>query len=117
MKFTIPKYVAALLGRSRWAVHSACFCRADDPSYTIILPKRTCFTQARTLKAECDSLVAWGRRVMGPEYDWERFPLVIVRDIPEETHYRFQFARVTIYDPIMMRVEHLVGLDLYTANS
>lgn len=112
MKTTIPNYVASLLGRSRWAVHTACFCRADDPSYTIILPKRTCYTQVRTLQAECDRLVAWGRRVMGRDYDWDRFPLIVVREMPTETHYYHQSAHVTIYDPLMMLLEHLVGKDI-----
>lgn len=107
-KIIIPKYVSDMLRRSCFAVETVGFRDDDDPSYTILIFKRSEMTYADTLKAECERLEAWARRTW-PDLDWENLPCLRIREIPARTRYRRQFARVDIYDPIMQRIEHLVG--------
>lgn len=107
-KITIPRYVQDILSRSCFAVDTVGFRDDDDPGYTILIFKRSEMTWADTLKGECDRLEAWARRTW-PELDWENLPCLRVREIPARTRYRHQYARVDIYDPIMLRLEHLIA--------
>lgn len=108
----IPTYVKRMLKRASFAIETSKFEEGYDPSYTIIIPKHSIYAQADTLKAEVEKLAAWAmRRVYGsrPTIGDQKFPPVVIRHIPSETHYCKQYAVVDIYDPIMVRVEHLIG--------
>lgn len=110
-QFYIPQYVKDILSRSQFAVDSGRFMDDDDPGYTIIIPKHSIYAQADTLQAEVKRLADWAMRVkygVFPTYGDMQFPPVVVREMPTETHYRRQYAVLDIYDPIMLRVEHLI---------
>jgi len=99
-----------MLKRSKFAVDTNYLAKGDDPGYTILIPKHSIYAQTETLKGELDKLVEWARRMMPSGYDWKSSPIVIVRDLPTETHYCRQFARVDIFDPLMQRIEYLVNM-------
>ena len=110
-KTRIPTYVKRMLKRSAFAIRTSLFEKGWDPSYTIIIPKHSIYAQADTLKAEVERLEAWAmRNKYGsfPTLEDKKFPPVVVRHIPSETHYCKQYAVVDIYDPVMLRVEHLI---------
>lgn len=111
MRNNIPTYVKRMLKRASFAIHTSHFEKGWDPSYTVIIPKHSIYAQADTLKAEVEKLANWAmRRVYGstPTLMDKKFPPVVVRFLPTETHYCKQFAVLDIYDPIMVRVEHLI---------
>ena len=107
-KFYIPQFVSDMLGRSQFAVYTHYLAENDDPSYTILIPKRTAYSQVGTLAGEVDCFAKWAKRMMPADYDWENAPAVVIRRMPDKTRYCRQFARVDIYDPIMQRIEHLI---------
>ena len=107
----IPTYVKRMLKRANFAIETAQFKKGYDPGYTIIIPKHSIYAQADTLQAEVKRLADWAMRVkygISPTYGDMQFPPVVVREMPTETHYRRQYAVLDIYDPIMLRVEHLI---------
>ena len=107
-RFSSPNYIKDILSRSQFAVDSGrFFMDDDDPGYTILVHKRTAYTRVDTLKAECERLEKWARR-MWPDLDWENLPVVLIRRVPTRTHNYDQFARVDIYDPVMLRLEELI---------
>lgn len=93
----IPKYVQELMGRSKFALG------AGEPGYTIRIYKSAPYTKIPTLKAEVEQLQKWVERIM-PEDDLG-VPTMIVDSIPDKTHYHSQYAVVTIFDPIMQKLE------------
>ncbi len=115
----VPTYVKRMLKRSSFAIETSCFQKGYDPSYTIIVPKHSIYAQADTLKAEIEKLVAWATRaVYGilPPAGYEKCPPVVVRSLPVETHYCKQYAVLDIYDPVMLRIEHLIGSRAISTN-
>lgn len=107
----IPTYVKRMLKRSSFAIETSQFQNGYDPGYTIVIPKHSIYAQADTLKAEVERLEAWAMRVkygFFPTIEDKKFPPVVVRYIPSETHHCRQYAVVDIYDPVMLRVEHLI---------
>jgi hypothetical protein len=112
MRHNIPTYVKRMLKRASFAIETSHFQKGWDPSYTIIIPKHSIYAQADTLKAEVERLQAWCIRAKYgsfPTLGDLKFPGVEVLHVPSETHYCKQYAVVTIYDPVMQRVEHLIG--------
>ena len=108
----IPTYVKRMLKRASFAIETVHFQKGYDPSYTIIIPKHSIYAQTATLQSEVERLAAWAvRQVYGvfPPVDYKKCLPVVVRSVPTETHYGKQFAVVDIYDPVMLRVEHLIG--------
>ena len=115
----IPNYVRRILNRSTFAIESNHFRNDYDPSYTIIVPKHSIYAKAETLKAEIEKLVDWAnRRVYGAEAPagWKNCQPVVVRELPKETHYCKQYAVIDIYDPIMLKVEYLIGAKKISLN-
>lgn len=110
---TIPKYIQDLLSRCEWAVEARP-CRLPkgcDPGYTILLHKRTFFSRARSLEREARSLKDWCDRQMtkrDPDYDPGKHSIAVIHHCPSLTHYNDQWAVITIYDPIMQQIEHLI---------
>lgn len=93
----IPKYIQEILRRSRFALGYG------EAGYTIEIEKATCYTYADTLRKEVERLERWVVRNM-PE-DTLGVPTMIINRVPKKTHYCRQYAVVTIYDPIMQRIE------------
>ena len=96
----IPKYVQELMSRSRFVLGSG------EAGYTIRIYKSTPYSKIPTLKAEVDRLQKWVERMM-PEDDLG-VPTMIINSIPTKTHYCDQYAVVTIFDPIMQRIEKYI---------
>lgn len=107
----IPTYVKRMLKRASFAIYTDQFKKGWDPSYTIVIPKHSIYAEAATLRAEVERLEAWAmRNVYGsfPTLRDMECPPVVVLSLPTETHHSRQYAVVTIYDPVMQRVEHLI---------
>lgn len=96
----IPKYVQELMSRSKFVLG------AGEPGYTIRIYKSTPYAKMPTLKAEVERLQRWVERIM-PEDDLG-VPTMIVNNIPAKTHYRNQYAIVTIFDPVMQKLEKYI---------
>lgn len=96
----IPKYVIDLMARSHYEYD---FCTKDPNygvGYTISIQKSTEYKQIETLRAEVERLCKWANRAV-PETAFLLY-------IPSETHYTKQIAIVTIFDPIMQRIEQYI---------
>lgn len=92
----IPKYVVDIIGRAEY------FYDIGDcnPGYTIRIRKATPYTSAGTFRNEIDRLIKWAAR---------NNAYTAVLRVPWETHYRYQYAIVTITDPVMQRIEKYIG--------
>ena len=93
----VPKYVQEIMVRSEFVLGSG------DPGYTIRIRKSTPNTTVNTFNAEIGRLKKWVDRMM-PE-DELNVPTMVVHSVSSKTHYRNQYAIVTIYDPIMQQLE------------
>lgn len=96
----IPKYVQELMSRSKFVIG------AGEAGYTIRIYKSTPYTKIPTLKAEVERLQKWIERIM-PEDDLG-VPTMLINSIPSKTHYCNQYAVVTIFDPVMQRIEKYI---------
>lgn len=100
-KANVPQYIIEMMSR-------ATFARGyGDPGYTLEISKATPYTRIRTLKDEVTRLEKWIVRQM-PEDELD-VPTCIVNRVPSKTHYCKQNAVVTIYDPIMKKLEPYIG--------
>ena len=99
----IPKYVQELMGRAEFDLSHP----RGEPGYTIRIKKATPYTKADTLNDEVKRLVAWANRIAPVPPEWESDTAFIV-SVPKSTHYRDQYAVVTIYDPVMKELEKLI---------
>ena len=95
----IPRYVQSIMERSKFALGEG------DPGYTIIIRKKTPYTCVDTFQCEIERLVAWANRA-APHY--EDVPNAIINRTPNKTSHQFQYATVTIYDPIMLQIEKYI---------
>ena len=95
----IPKFVQEIMDRSKFALYEG------DPGYTIIIRKETPYTYVDTFQRELERLVAWANRAV-PCY--EDVPNAVINWMPNKTHHHFQYATVTIYDPIMQQIEKYI---------
>lgn len=100
----IPKYVQELLSRSKFEFYRCTNHEYYAPGYTIRVCKSTPYTYADTLKAEVERLVKWANRVTGVD----GLEIAFVLETPSETHYRNQYAVISIFDPVMQKIEHLI---------
>ena len=97
----IPKYVQDLMSRSRYEFD---FCKIHEnyaAGYTLRIKKSTPYTKIDTFKAELERLVKWAAKVAGCETAY-------ILDMPRETHYCTQTATITIFDPIMQKIEKYI---------
>lgn len=96
----IPKYVQELMSRSQFVLGFG------EAGYTIKIFKSTPYSKIPTLKAEVEKLQKWVERMM-PEDDLG-VPTMVINKIPTKTYYCDQYAVVTIFDPIMQRIEKYI---------
>ncbi len=96
----VPKYIENILSRSKFALGYG------EPGYTIEVEKESPYTKADALKHECEKLVAWVERQM--PHDEYSVPTAVINRMPAKTHYCRQFAIVTVYDPVMRRIEQYI---------
>ena len=98
---TTPKYVQEILRRSRYEFD---YCTKNEnysAGYTLRIRKATPCTQIDTLKAEVERLCAWANRQSVEN-------TAVILYIPKETHYHDQAAVVTIFDPVMQKIERYI---------
>lgn len=96
----IPKYVQELMNRARFVLGSG------EAGYTIRIYKSTPYSKIPTLKEEVERLQRWVERMM-PD-DELGVPTMVINSIPTKTHYCDQYAVVTIFDPIMQKIEKYI---------
>ena len=100
---TIPKYVQELMQRSQYEFNHHYYSKYKDNydvGYTIEIEKSSTYGYAETLLAEIERLKKWVERQAGGE--------MIILEFPKETHYRRQYAVVTIFDPVMKYLESYI---------
>lgn len=96
----IPKYVQELMNRARFVLGSG------EAGYTIRIYKSTPYSKIPTLKEEVERLQRWVERMM-PD-DELGVPTMVINSIPTKIHYCDQYAVVTIFDPIMQKIEKYI---------
>lgn len=94
----IPKYIQEILSRSKYEfdIHKAHENYAAG--YTLRIRKRTPYTKIDTFKAELERLANWANKAAGCETAY-------ILDMPRNTLYCTQTATITIFDPIMQKIE------------
>ena len=94
----IPKFAQELMSRASWEYDHP----DSSPGYTVRIRKATPYTRSETLQSECERLVKWANRQPSGSETAE------LLSCPQETHHRWQYAVVTIYDPIMKHLEQYI---------
>lgn len=97
----IPKYVIELMERSRYEYD---FCTKDPNyavGYTLSIRKGSEYQQVDTLRKEMERLCSWANRAAGVE-------TAFLLHVPKKTHYTKQAAIVTIFDPVMQKIEQYI---------
>lgn len=95
-----PKYIREILSRSKMADPT----ESKEPGYGIAIYKRTSYAYARSLRQDCEKFINWANNEI-PHYP--DAPVALLEYAPSATHYRPQHAIVTVYDPLMLRIEQL----------
>ena len=99
----IPKYIIEILERAQFA-----YGKDSIPGYTIKIEKKTPYAYATTLRDEAKKLVEWANR----EYKRisnDETEIATLNEYEWKTSYKHkQYATVTIYDPIMRKIEKYI---------
>lgn len=100
----VPKYVQDLMSRATY-VYSASALMTENPNYaagyTIRIEKHSEYAEAATLRKEVERLVKWANRVAGIE-------AAHILSVPDRTRHYKQGAVVTIFDPVMQKIEDYI---------
>lgn len=102
----IPKYIEETLkpdykgGQSRYEFDRFIGHEHYATGYTIRVYKQSHYEYASTLRQRVEKLKAWVERQPGGEAH--------ILYAPDKTHHTQQYAIITIYDPVMQHIEHLV---------
>ena len=105
----IPKYIKDILSRSKYEFD---YCTKDKhyaPGYTIRIRKRTTQTLIPTHEKQVKRFQLWVQKQYQKRYGGGNEPISHLLYIPTETHYRDQYAIVTVYDPVMKDIENKIG--------
>lgn len=97
----IPKYVQDLMERSRYEFDFYTSRENYSAGYTIKIRKRSAYQQIDTFQREITQLVKWANKAAGIETAY-------ILDMPTKNHYCNQVAVVTIFDPIMQKIEQYI---------
>lgn len=100
----VPKYVQDILSRSKYEFYRCTDNEWYAPGYTIRISKSSDYGYAETLRAEVERLVKWANRVTGVD----GLEIAFILDVPTETHHRNQTAVVSIFDPVMHKIEQYI---------
>lgn len=98
----VPKYVIELMSRAKYSYH---LCGKNDNAaagYTIEISKYSHYETADTFRKEIDRLKKWVERQRGGE-------MIIISYPTHTVHKTMQYATVTIYDPVMQKIEQYIG--------
>lgn len=96
----IPKYIKEILKRSEYNF-SMIKNENYGVGYTIKVAKNTAYTHIHTFKKELERMVNWANKQT-------KNKCAYILYIPENTHYTEQFAIVTIFDPVMQKIEQYI---------
>lgn len=100
----IPNYVLDILSRSKYDFD---FCTKNEnyaSGYTICITKPTERTLISTFNKEIVRFVNWTNKQIPNT--------AFVLYIPNKTKYTKQFAIVTIFDPVMKKIENFIGKEV-----
>ena len=95
--YKIPVYVQKLMSRASFEIGYG------EPGHTLEIEKATPYTCVYTLRAEVERFVVWINRIMTKAA--LDAPMVVINNVPTQTHYYNQYAVVTVYDPVMQQLE------------
>lgn len=93
----IPKYIIDILQRSKYEFD---LCKKSEnyaAGYTLRIAKARPYTRVETFRTEMERLCKW----VNKQYAETAYIL----QIPVKTHWTEQIAVVTIFDPVMQRLE------------
>lgn len=103
-KTELPKYVIDMMKRSFYYYNfdmlNADAAESCAEGYTIVIKKATPYKRAETLCKEVERLQKWVNRQSGGDCR--------IIKLPEETTNGDQYAIVTIFDPVMKRLEKYI---------
>jgi len=100
----IPKYVINILSRAKYDFD---FCTKNEnyaSGYTICITKPTERTLISTFNKEIMHLVDWVNKQVSNT--------AFILYVPNKTKYTKQFAVVTIFDPVMQKIENFIGKEV-----
>ena len=97
----IPKYVQELMSRSEYEYDRFTKHENYSAGYTIRICKHSEYAYADTLKTEVERLCNWANRAAGIETAY-------ILHTPTQTHHCKQYAIITIFDPIMQKIEQFI---------
>lgn len=103
---TIPKYVVEILERAKYSFDK--YDKNNIPGYTIKIEKRTEYSHIHTLMDDAFRLIKWAN-LKYQKLSKDDTLIAFVVDCPSETHYRKQYATITIFDPIMKYIEKYIS--------
>ena len=90
-----PKYIISALRGAEFYFGENCV-----PGYSIKIRKRTKYEYATTLRSRVDRILTWCNKQVGGSAE--------MISCPGCTNYTDQFAVITIYDPVMLRLEGFI---------
>lgn len=96
----IPKYIQELMGRSSYEFITFRNHENFSTGYTIKIAKYSAYEQIDTLRKEVERLCNWANRVAADTAH--------ILYIPTATRHRDQYAVVTIFDPVMQKIERYI---------
>lgn len=91
-EINVPKYVQELVKGFQYDYDVP----KPEPGYTIKLFKPSCYMQISTFEAKVQKLINWANKYNADAH---------IDYVPPATHYRKQHITVTIFDPVMRRLE------------
>jgi len=101
----IPEYVREIMSRAEYE-YDCCVNHEDYAvGYTIRICKATARTYAATLEKEVERLCKWVDKMAGVKTAFVLF-------VPKKTRYCDQYAIVTVFDPIMQKIERYMPCNL-----
>lgn len=90
-----PNYIKSALRGAKYYFGKDCVA-----GYSIEIHKRTRYEYTKTLRSRCDKIITWCNKQIPGSSEMVSCPTM--------THYTDQFAVITIYDPIMLRLEEFI---------
>ena len=100
----IPKYILDILSRAKYEFD---FCVKNEKyaaGYTICITKSTEYTTISTFNKEIVRLVNWVNKQVSNT--------AFILYVPNKTKHTKQFAIVTIFDPVMQKIENYIRKEI-----
>lgn len=101
MEKKIPKYVQELMGRAEYNFTLPGKNPNASVGYTVEIKKHTHYQTADSFRGEINRLKNWVERQPGGE-------MIIISCPAHTVHKTMQYATVTIFDPVMQKIEQYI---------